>query len=269
MHKNIKKMFEQLSHFSSLTLASIVLFLTILLIFSLSNNIIFFYVHPMKFKILLAITFSIISLLLIFITYKTAKKEAIEPPPSKIIEIFDLLEDEIAIIDAKTLTFTYLNQSLLKNTQYNKNELIGKSLNNLYSNYSPEQIQNFITPLINKEIDTVTCEITRRKKDDSTYFAWIKLKYFNDTNSIISISNYLAKGKEIEDIKAQFVSMINHELRTPLTNISGALKIILNGLVGQIPITMEEMLNLANSNAVRLLDSINELVDVEKIKKIS
>lgn len=268
MHKDIKKMFEKSSRFSNLILASIVLFLIMFFIFNSFSTIINSHNHSMIFNFLLTMIFSTISASLFFIIYMITTKEVIAPTQLKIIEILDLLEDEITIVDAKALTFTYLNQSLLRNTYYNKNELIGKSINNLYINESSEQVKNQIMPLINKEIntDTITFETIRIRKDGSTYPVLTKLKYFDDTNSIISISHDLTKKKEVENVKTQFVSMISHELRTPLTNITGALKIILNGLVGQIPATMEEMLNLANNNAVRLLDSINKLVDVEKIK---
>lgn len=72
--------------------------------------------------------------------------------------------------------------------------------------------------------------------------------------------------KKQENIINQFISTLNHELRTPLTAIAGSLKIILSGFVGKIPVAMEEMLNLANDNSVRLLEKITTLLDFEKIK---
>ncbi|MGK1851791.1 sensor histidine kinase, partial [Klebsiella pneumoniae] len=55
------------------------------------------------------------------------------------------------------------------------------------------------------------------------------------------------------------------ELRTPLTSISGALGLIVGGALGKAPPSMQQMLEIAYSNSLRLGHLINDLLDMEKI----
>ncbi len=71
--------------------------------------------------------------------------------------------------------------------------------------------------------------------------------------------------KHMETMKDEFVSTVSHELRTPLTSISGALGLVLGGVLGEVPDSMQEMLAMASNNAQRLSALINDLLDMEKL----
>lgn len=63
--------------------------------------------------------------------------------------------------------------------------------------------------------------------------------------------------------KSEFISMVSHELRSPLTSIMGAL-----GLLKQQPHQDKsslELVQLADRNAKRLLNLINDILDIEKL----
>lgn len=75
----------------------------------------------------------------------------------------------------------------------------------------------------------------------------------------------LTEHKRIEQMKDEFVSTVSHELRTPLTSISGALGLVTGGVMGAIPATMQQMLEIAHRNSLRLGHLINDLLDMEKI----
>jgi PAS domain S-box-containing protein len=69
---------------------------------------------------------------------------------------------------------------------------------------------------------------------------------------------------KISTSKSTFLSMVSHELRTPLTSIIGSLGLIKShqpkGQEGD-----QELLDVARRNATRLLQLINDILDVEKI----
>lgn len=259
-------MFKLSNTVSKVILSSVALVLIMFCVVDVSNNIINFYNDPLKIKILLTIIFSAIIFILVLATYKITKNINDKQTKIKFSQIFDFLGEEISIPDSKTLTFTYLNKSLLNNTQYEPNELIGREITNTNPDCEITKMKEFIQPLITKELDVLKYETIRARKDGSKYPIQTMLKYFDDTNTLIAFSQDLTKEKEIEAIKAQFVSIINHEIRTPLTSLSGALKIILTDLVGEIPPTMKEMINIANSNATRLLEIINDLLEADKLE---
>ena len=75
----------------------------------------------------------------------------------------------------------------------------------------------------------------------------------------------LTERKRVEQMKNDFVSTVSHELRTPLTSISGALGLIVGGALGAAPPAMQQMLEIAYRNSLRLGHLINDLLDMEKI----
>jgi signal transduction histidine kinase len=71
---------------------------------------------------------------------------------------------------------------------------------------------------------------------------------------------------EAERMKQEFTSTLSHELRTPLTSIIGSLQLINSGVLGDIDKDVLELTTIAERNGQRLLDLINDILDVEKIE---
>ncbi|TVP44414.1 MAG: response regulator [Halomonas sp.] len=99
----------------------------------------------------------------------------------------------------------------------------------------------------------------------------IKLVVTGIQNQLRDISGYLliaedvSESKRVEQMKNEFVATVSHELRTPLTSISGALGMVVSGVLGKLPDTVMQMINIANKNSQRLTLLINDLLDIEKI----
>jgi signal transduction histidine kinase len=55
-------------------------------------------------------------------------------------------------------------------------------------------------------------------------------------------------------------------LRTPLTSIIGSLQLVNSGVVGEVAGEISELSAVAERNAQRLLDLINDLLDIDKIE---
>jgi nitrogen-specific signal transduction histidine kinase/CheY-like chemotaxis protein len=75
----------------------------------------------------------------------------------------------------------------------------------------------------------------------------------------------IEKLKELERLKADFVSTVSHELRTPLTSMRGALGLLLGGAAGDLSPKGRELLRIALTNTDRLIRLINDILDIEKI----
>ncbi len=76
----------------------------------------------------------------------------------------------------------------------------------------------------------------------------------------------ITESKRLERLKNQFVSTVSHELRTPLTAIRGALGLIIGKTLGEPPPQMQQMLDIANQNSLRLLRLINDILDIQKME---
>ena len=91
----------------------------------------------------------------------------------------------------------------------------------------------------------------------------------NDNGDLISV---IAQGRDItqeleaERLKKEFTSTLSHELRTPLTSIIGSLQLINSGMFGELDPEVSELTMVAERNGQRLLDLINDILDIEKIE---
>ncbi len=98
---------------------------------------------------------------------------------------------------------------------------------------------------------------------------WTVTPLVNAEGGLISV---IAQGRDItaqleaERMKKEFTSTLSHELRTPLTSIIGSLQLINSGVLGEAPKDIGELTAVAERNGQRLLDLINDLLDIEKIE---
>jgi signal transduction histidine kinase len=76
----------------------------------------------------------------------------------------------------------------------------------------------------------------------------------------------ITEGKEIERLKAEFVSTVSHELRTPLTALIGALGLLDRQAAGKLAPDAAMFLGMARQNGERLAVLINNILDIEKIE---
>jgi signal transduction histidine kinase len=84
--------------------------------------------------------------------------------------------------------------------------------------------------------------------------------------SVIAQCRDVTQELESERLKKEFTSTLSHELRTPLTSIIGSLQLLNSGVVGEVDKDMLELTTVAERNAQRLLDMINDILDIEKIE---
>jgi PAS domain S-box-containing protein len=71
--------------------------------------------------------------------------------------------------------------------------------------------------------------------------------------------------KEVERMKAAFVSTVSHELRTPLTSIRGSLGLLSGGVTGALPEAARKLVDIARDNCERLVRLVNDILDSEKM----
>jgi len=98
---------------------------------------------------------------------------------------------------------------------------------------------------------------------------WNLTPLVNQGNEVVSAiiqGRDITQQLEAERMKQEFTSTLSHELRTPLTSIIGSLQLINSGVMGDIEKDTLELTTIAERNGQRLLDLINDILDVEKIE---
>ncbi len=85
-------------------------------------------------------------------------------------------------------------------------------------------------------------------------------------NSIVLQGRDITQQRAAERVRSEFTSTLSHELRTPLTSILGSLQLLTSGALGDMDKDQAELVEVAERNGQRLLDLINEVLDIEKIE---
>jgi signal transduction histidine kinase/AraC-like DNA-binding protein len=92
------------------------------------------------------------------------------------------------------------------------------------------------------------------------YFERIRLK-----RAVLREKNQRENEEQIHEMKLNFFTNISHEFRTPLTLITWPLKKLLNAQ--NLTDEQREELEVANRNSNRLLQLINQIIDLRKLEK--
>jgi two-component system phosphate regulon sensor histidine kinase PhoR len=93
-----------------------------------------------------------------------------------------------------------------------------------------------------------------------------------DTQAMVLVLEDLSLGKEVaelrrlDELKSNFMAMVSHELRTPLTSIKGAVHLLESGECAEHPELRAGMVELLRRNTDRLIQEINNILDVNQIE---
>jgi PAS domain S-box-containing protein len=85
-------------------------------------------------------------------------------------------------------------------------------------------------------------------------------------NVFFAVAQDITERKRIENFKKEFNAMINHDLRSPLTSMQMTISMFREGVYGQLDAKVEKVLGGAQSNILRMIELINNLLDLEKLE---
>ncbi len=88
---------------------------------------------------------------------------------------------------------------------------------------------------------------------------------FRGEDCILVVGQDISERIRMDRMKSEFIATVSHELRTPLTSINGALGLSLSGVLGKLPKKASNMIKIAHKNCERLINLVNDILDVEKL----
>lgn len=95
----------------------------------------------------------------------------------------------------------------------------------------------------------------------------IYLKFYrSNTSQLDALKAEHRKSQEAFRAKSEFISTMSHELRTPLTSIKGSIDLAHAGHLGPLPDMAVQVMSIAKRNCTRLIDLIDEILDIQKIE---
>jgi signal transduction histidine kinase/CheY-like chemotaxis protein len=80
------------------------------------------------------------------------------------------------------------------------------------------------------------------------------------------VARYLKRIREIEDVKADLISMLVHDMRSPLTGISGFTDVLADGILGQVSPEQKDALSQVQKGCGQLLELIDDILDYSKLE---
>ena len=76
----------------------------------------------------------------------------------------------------------------------------------------------------------------------------------------------ISERRAIDELKDERISIVSHELRTPLTSIRSALGMLGGGLMDAQPAKRDRLLEIAMTNADRLIRLVNDMLDLARLE---
>jgi len=157
---------------------------------------------------------------------------------------------------------TYVSPALEDLSGYDQKELVGRHQTVLMHQDMNQSTITNIRETVNAG-ETWEGEIKGKKKDGSHF--WLKCSLLPDFDKNNNVQGYTSISHDITAQKAkdQFLSNMSHELRTPLNAIIGFSSILTKKLTQK---AYKEMAKQIHSSSENLLNLINDILDLSKIK---
>jgi PAS domain S-box-containing protein len=152
---------------------------------------------------------------------------------------------------------------------YAVDELLGRSVKRLVLAEYHAEFDREWQRLVTSREPATGVKVRNLRRDGLTVVCeWSVTPLVNREGALVSV---IAQGRDVtsqieaERMKNEFTSTLSHELRTPLTSIIGSLQLVNAGVLGEVPKDVMDLLEVAERNSQRLLDLINDILDIEKI----
>ena len=200
----------------------------------------------------------------------------------------DATSDGILSIDSMGYVAS-VNKQFERLTGYSGEELKGSLLSNLYADEDSlktfntaidlanerEIVDNLFVNFKTKSSEALPCEQAMLRLVDEhnkTAGYLVVVKELATKRLIEKLEEDLERAekqasnyKSESDLKTQFIYNISHDLKTPLTNINGFAKLLSEGYFGELNPEQKEHLGIIISEADRLMQLIQQMLDVAKL----
>lgn len=166
-------------------------------------------------------------------------------------------------------TITSWNPGAERMFGFSKDEAVSQNISIIIPEEKHEEMDGF-TKTISDGNSVIDAETIRTKKDGSKLDVSISLTPLRNQIGTITGASIIARDitnrKEVERRISEFYSTVSHELRTPLTSIRGALTLVADEIVEPGSEEAREMVQIARNSSERLVNIINDILDLRKIE---
>jgi two-component system phosphate regulon sensor histidine kinase PhoR len=187
---------------------------------------------------------------------------------SRLSLMVNRLTDGVMTTDAQKL-IVQVNPAFLHMVNYHGEDVIGRRVDEIISD---EQLLDSIDQALSMPPETfseIPCEIS---------LTWDGQEKFLNTRCVpfrgrsrenlgtITVLHDITTLKLMDQMKSDFVSMVSHEVRSPMNSLLMQLKVIMDGLAGEVTEKQREILERASEKILNLNNLVTELLDLSRIE---
>ena len=177
------------------------------------------------------------------------------------------------LVTDKNKNIILYNPTLLKMLGYGGNTLDDQPLHVLTTDEKLTSIIDGILALDKGEFKVLSTEIELHESGEAlsnhTYLRAQAVPFQNRSGEIlgsVTIIDDITHLKELDEMKSTFVSMVSHEIRSPLSTVLSQIKILMDGLAGELGPKQMDMLGKISRKVQGLVELSNELLDLSRIE---
>ena len=153
---------------------------------------------------------------------------------------------------------------------YRSEEVLGMNILDLILPESSVTDQkNIQDSVLHNSIDSHAQYQNLTKSGEMIQCEWFNTRLVNNNGEMVGLASLVqdvTQRARIEQMKDEFISVVNHELRTPLTSLRGALGLVQGSMADDLPKQAKSLISMANKNAERLNLLINDILDIQNIE---
>lgn len=205
------------------------------------------------------------------ITLLRTQEEALRSYAERTQAILDNAADGIVVVNEAGDIETF-NLAAERIFAIQADKIVGRSFNTLIDISDPKKDEFASLPWNHTPERSTSAEFSEREMlaqrgSQGTFPMALSLSEITHKNQAqyIAIVRDISERKRIEQLKNEFIAIVSHELRTPLTAISGALRLLQSGTLGELAEAQIKMTSIAHANSERLIALVNDLLDMEKL----
>ncbi len=159
-----------------------------------------------------------------------------------------------------------VNQILRNTLGYSPESAINSDIRSYIELEERTQVDNFLEALKTDKGKRQEIEVHMISADGESFQYHWSVRWEPSRKTFYCVAHDITERKRLEQAKQDFVAMLSHDLRTPLTSLGITIEMVVEGAVQKMPERCVNLFAMAQRSVARLVNLINELLDLEKLE---